>query len=144
MKLNVILVVCLLGLMGCLSSRATRFGEFGGHFGNGLKTQRPAVLQKGEYMKSILFGGWVETHYLRDEPNNPTYEAIPIGTAVKISKIERRNLIDHGTEVLAFGVLTWPDGKRTIKFIYELTDGLGDQIRRAPWEDDSVPVLRDR
>ena len=61
---------------------------------------------------------------------------------MRIKRIERRNLIDSGIEILAFGTLRRPDTGEEIEFIYELTADLGRQIRRAPWEDESVPTLR--
>lgn len=142
MKAASILLLCLFTLTGCQSSDVSRSKEFRPHLAGGFKTQRVSYAYKSEQMKSVMFGGWVEVWRLTD--NRPSMPAvmIPVGTPVKITRVERRNLVDHGIEILAFGVVRMPDTGIETEFVYELTAGLGERIRRAPWQDQSVPEFR--
>jgi len=93
-------------------------------------------------MRSILWDGWTEIWRIEDKPPSMPAVKIPVGTPVRITRIERRNLIDHGTEILAFGVIRMPTTGLETEFIYELTVSLGDQIRRPPWQDLSMQERR--
>ena len=137
-----ILLLCVLTLTGCLSSDISRSQEFRSHLVGGLKTQRVCYAYKSEHMKSVMFGGWVEVWRITDDRPSIPAVIIPVGTPVRITRIERRNLIDHGTEIVAFGVVRIPNTGTETEFLYELTVGLGERIRRAPWQDQSVPEFR--
>jgi hypothetical protein len=144
MKAPWILLLCPLILSGCLSSDVSGSKIFRSHLESGLKTQRACYVYESEQMKSVMWGGWIKVWRMgNDRPRMPAVK-IPAGTPVIIKRIERRNLAPHGIEIVAFGVVRMPDTEVETDFVYELTVGLGEQIRRAPWQDESVPELQAR
>lgn len=135
MKIHIFLVLVLLTLTACLSSDVSRSSAFRAHRAKDLKTQRITFIYPDEYMKSILWGGWVPIYYMEDSAGGrENVISIPIGTPVRIRKIERRNLIDHGVETLAFGVLRRPDTGVEVEFIFDLSSDMGRTVPKAPWE----------
>lgn len=143
--------VCLF-LGGCLSADLTHRSAFKDVVEKTLTIQRPSLITPGTELKSVAFGGRIELFILTEVPEN--YEQrvaeglrsnsvlVPIGTELRLERIERRNLIDAGVEILAFGVIRNPESGAMEPFVHELTRGLGSTLGRAPWEDSSVPERR--
>lgn len=121
--------------------------------GKTLTVQRPSLISPGHLAKSVAFGGSLDVLILRERPEDYDERVakgwerdsilIPVGTELRVEKIERRNLIDAGVEILAFGVVRNPKSGKLEPFAHELTRGLGSTIGRAPWENSSVPEIRE-
>lgn len=108
--------------------------------------QRIAYLYESTEMKSVMWGGEKKVWRMVDEDEysrNLAMIMILPGTPVRITRIERQNLIDSGTLIAAHGFVRKPGRDTETEFVYELTVKLGYQIRRAPWEDNSIPAIRD-
>lgn len=133
-------LVILLGFIvsGCLQMDVTRNRTFSHHASSEQSTRVPCIIRDSAYMKSIWWGGWVNVSRLAydDNPYSPATprQFVPVGTKLKIRKIEKRNLVDHGIEVLAFGTLYDFPKNRNTDFIFEFTEGGSSGFRKAPWE----------
>lgn len=137
-------LLTLLLLAGCLSSNLLEQDAFKAYVNRDLTIQRQtAYLYRREYMTNVWYGRWVEVYTIGETARMDAPSiALPVGTPLRIKRIERRSLIDAGIEIIAFGTLRRPDTGEEVQFIYELTAGLGSELRRAPWEDESTPALR--
>lgn len=103
-------------------------------------------------MKDVFWGGELSVLVLQEMPKD--FEArvakgwekdsvvVPVGTEVRLERFERRNLIDHGVEVLAFGQIRHPQTGKMEPFTFWITDDGGNVTVRAPWEDSTVPDFR--
>ncbi len=148
---KVVVLACLM-LGGCLSVDITHREAFADIVGKTLTIQRPSVISPGSVMKSVMFGGSLDLFILRERTDDYDQSVakgwekdsilIPAGSELRVERIERRNLIDAGVEILVFGVIRNPKSGKFEPFAHALTRGLGSTIGRAPWEDSSVPEVR--
>jgi len=135
-KSTPILAIALI-LSGCLQYPVTSESEFRHHTQGDQRIQVDCIIRDGKYVDNIIWGSQQPAVFLDYE--NPSFPVpssrhVPIGTEIKILKIEKRNLVDHGTEILAFGVLKRFPNETDTPIVFELTEGLGGSLRLAPWE----------
>jgi hypothetical protein len=145
-------LICLL-LSGCFSADLSNKKAFADVIGKKLTIQRPSIISPGSVMKSATWGGKLAVLALDEVPDNfnalvaqgllQDAVVVPVGTELRVERIERRNLVDAGVEILAFGMIRNPKTGKMEAFVHELTRDLGNTIGRAPWEDSTVPKLRD-
>jgi hypothetical protein len=142
MKKTLVLISLLLS--GCFSVDLSSRAEFADVVGKKLVTQCASMVTPGSVMKSVGSGGDLELLILTEDIDQRVRQSVmvPVGTELRVDKIERRNSIDHGVEVLAFGIIRHPDTGKMEPFAYKLTRNGGGAIVHAPWEGDNVPELR--
>jgi len=84
----------------------------------------------------------VDYNLVEKRPNNDWRESgwIPVGSEIKITKVSKRRDL-RGEFIAVFGIAPLPDGKPgELDFVYYWSTG--ELLKRAPWEDSSVPEKR--
>jgi len=99
--------------------------ERGVHFANNVTPERRAAVLAYEKAR---------------HPKPPHIAELPVGTRLWIHKVMRlKDIEGGGFNVDAFGEVEVPGQAQPVRFDYHWGY---DHIGRAPWEDDSVPLLR--
>lgn len=152
---SIALFLLILGSITCTGCKdLSRLPPFSDYVGKEIPLQRPVYL--GVYHP----GSWLnEGYWLSDEliPNDKKKEKtqvalLPIGTLVKIKKVQKLY-----KPIFASGTLIHPETKTKISFSYDCFPRFEDLnaltyedrkkyhfdiIGRAPWENQSLPPIR--
>ena len=134
-----IIVLLVLATVSCSTTRtdASRHEYFSSLIGKSLPLLKELKLCLNP--DDINFSAFrtIELNYLEQHCHSRKIANVPVNTLVKIQSVKKLWMPISGSSWYALGEIQIADTKYEFEYFYGYLD-----IRRAPWEDESIPLKR--